>query len=105
MTKPDVTLQPSKGIITQSAAQIFAAYITAGRVKDDDADTWMKRSIREAVTIAKTVDASVQSDQELPDQGGQMLKESSVDSELPSEPAEGELFRTDVGEQPPDDNI
>jgi hypothetical protein len=33
-----------------------------------------------------------------------MLKESSVDSELPSEPTEGTLFRMDGDEQSPDDN-
>ena len=66
MTKPDVTLQPSKGIITQAAATIYAAFVAAGRVPDDQADAWIKRSIRDAISIARTVDVSVQSDAELP---------------------------------------
>jgi hypothetical protein len=66
MTKPDVTLQPSKGVVTQAAAQIFAAYVSCGRVKDDDTDEWIKRAIREVVTIARTVDASFRSDEEMP---------------------------------------
>lgn len=98
MTKPDITLQPSKGVVTQAAAQIYAAYIAAGRVQDDNGDEWLKRSIRDAVTIARTVDASVQSDEELPDQGEQPLRESSVESELPADPSEGELFPTKKSE-------
>jgi hypothetical protein len=78
MTKPDVTLQPSKGIVTQAAAQIYAAYVASERVPDDDVDTWLKRSIREAITIARIVDVSVQSDQELPDQSEQPLRGESL---------------------------
>jgi hypothetical protein len=66
MTKPDVTLQPSKGVVTQAAAQVFAAYVSSGRVKDEETDEWIKRAIREVVTIARTVDASFRSDQEMP---------------------------------------
>jgi hypothetical protein len=61
MSKPDITLQPSKGIISEAAARIYAGYVAAGRVKDEDAETWIKRSIREAIVIAKTVDASIES--------------------------------------------
>jgi hypothetical protein len=68
MTKPDVTLQPSKGVVTQAAAQIFAAYVAAGRVRDDETDDWIKRAIREVVTIARTVDASFRSDEEMPEE-------------------------------------
>ena len=92
MSKPDVTLQPSKGIITQAAAQIYAAYVTAGRLQNDDADQWIKRSIREAITIARVVDASVQSDEELPDQGEQPLRESSMEAERPTSSQPGDLF-------------
>jgi hypothetical protein len=66
MTKPDVTLRPSKGVLTSAAAQIYAAYIAAGQVEDDKVDDWIKRSIRESIAIARTIDASVQSDDELP---------------------------------------
>ena len=61
MSKPDITLQPSKGIISEAAARIYAGYVAAGRVKDEDAETWIKRSIREAIVIARTVDASIES--------------------------------------------
>jgi len=74
MTKPDVTLQPSKGVIAQAAAQIYAAHIIADQVAEEDADAWIKRSIREAVAIARTIDASVQSDDELPStEGGEVV--------------------------------
>ena len=64
MTKPDITLEPSKAVVSNMAAQIYAAYITRGAVKDGEEASWMQRSIREAVRIAKTVDASVESDDE-----------------------------------------
>jgi|GEM_PF-657106 len=61
MSKPDITLQPSKGIISEAAARIYAGYIAAGLVKDEDVSAWIKRSIREAIIIAKTVNASIES--------------------------------------------
>lgn len=66
MTKPNLTLQPSKGVVTQAAAQVYAAYVAAGRVKDEDADDWMKRAIREVYAIARAVDSSFYSDNEMP---------------------------------------
>lgn len=66
MSKPNITLRPSKAIITQAAAEVYAAYIAAGRVEDFETEEWIKRSIREAFTIAKTVDASFSSDNEMP---------------------------------------
>jgi hypothetical protein len=101
MTKPDVTLQPSKGVITQAAAQIYAAYVAVGRVQGDNSDQWIKQAIRDAIAIARTIDASVQSDEELPDQGEQPLRESSIDAELPSDPSEGGLLRPKENEDSP----
>jgi hypothetical protein len=91
MAKPDVTLQPSKGVVTQAAADIFAAYIAAGHV-NGQSDEWIKRAIREAIIIARTVDTTVQSDEELPATGEDNLRESSIDAELPSDPADDELL-------------
>jgi hypothetical protein len=82
MVKPDVTLQPSKGIVAQAAAQIYAAYIAAGHVKaDEEAEALLKRAIREAITIARTVDTAVQSDKELPEEGDTTLRHSSLETE------------------------
>jgi hypothetical protein len=61
MSKPDITLQPSQRVISDAAARIYAAYVTAGRVKDDDVETWIKRSIREAAAIAKAIGACIES--------------------------------------------
>ncbi len=61
MSKPDITLQPSKGIILEAAARIYAGYIAAGLVKDEEVKPWIQRSIREAIVIARTVDASIDS--------------------------------------------
>ncbi len=64
MAKPYVSLKPTEQTITAAAAQIYAAYITAGRVEDGQEKLWMDRAIREAIRIGRVVDESVQSDGE-----------------------------------------
>ena len=83
MARPNVTLQPSKSTLTAAAAQIYAAYIASGRVQDDDVDTWIERCVREAVAIARKIDGSVQSDEELPDNGKQRLRRVPEDEDAP----------------------
>ena len=61
MSKPEITLEPSQGVLSAAASRIFAAYVAAGRVKDDDVASWIKRSIREAVAIAKIIGTSIES--------------------------------------------
>lgn len=65
MKKPSLSLQPSEGIVVRSAAQIYAAYITAGHIKKGTEQEWIERSIREAFLIARLTDEAVQSDTEL----------------------------------------
>lgn len=62
MTKPDITLEHSKAVVCDMASRIFAAYIVRGEVKDGEESNWMERSIREAVKIAKTINASIESE-------------------------------------------
>jgi hypothetical protein len=76
MPRPNVTLQPSKRTVTMAAAQIYSAYIAAGWMqKEEDVRGWIDRSIHEAIAIARSVEASVQSDEELPDEGQPRLRE------------------------------
>jgi hypothetical protein len=65
MTKPKLSLQPSEAIIAESAAIIYAAYVTIGRVPENQEQRWIERSIREAVLIARLTDEAVHSDTEL----------------------------------------
>ncbi len=65
MAKPYVTLQPTEKVIAAAAARIYAAYIIAGRVNNDNQQEWIDRSIEEAITIARKTDATIQSDEEL----------------------------------------
>jgi hypothetical protein len=81
MSKPDITLQPSQRVISDAAAQIYAAYVAAGRVKDDDVEMWIKRSIREAAAIAKTIGASFESHDSL---GGERAAIAGTVGEPPS---------------------
>jgi hypothetical protein len=64
MTKAYVSLQPSEGMIFQSASTIYAAYVSAGKVADEEVGKWMKRAIREAVAIAQAIDEAIISDDE-----------------------------------------
>ncbi|MBD3675809.1 MAG: hypothetical protein HUJ26_20060 [Planctomycetaceae bacterium] len=51
--------EPTEAIITQVAGQIYAAYISTGKVIEGSEAEWMTRSIREALRIARTVDDRV----------------------------------------------
>ena len=65
MEKPTLSLQVSEGIVVQSAARIYAAYITSARVEEGHEMKWIHRSIREAYTIARLTDDAIKSDNEL----------------------------------------
>lgn len=65
MKKSYLTLQPTETALLNAASGIYAAYISAGRVADGQEDVWMKRSIQEAVRIARTIDEAVQADKEV----------------------------------------
>jgi hypothetical protein len=65
MAKPYLALQQSEGVIVQSAARIYAAYIAAGRVPEGSEQEWMDRSIREALRIARVTDETIQADGEM----------------------------------------
>ncbi len=76
MPRPNVTLQPSKRTVTLAAAQIYAAYVAAGWVqKEEHPNHWIERSVQEAIVMARQVDLSVQSDDELPDEGKPRLRD------------------------------
>ena len=56
MARIKLSLQPSEAAVSQSAARIYAAYISAGRVQEGHEEHWMKRSVREAIWIARVTD-------------------------------------------------
>ena len=64
MSKPYISLQPSEAVVFQAAAQMYASYVVAGLVPDGAAEAWMKRAIRDAVMMARSVDDAIQSDDE-----------------------------------------
>ena len=65
MSKPKLSLEPSEGIVVQAAANIYAAYISAGKVDAGKEKDFIVKSIREAVVLAQMTDTYVQSDYEL----------------------------------------
>ncbi|MBL6725345.1 MAG: hypothetical protein ISQ09_09670 [Rubripirellula sp.] len=58
-------LQNSESVVVAAAAQIYSAYIAAGRVADGSEDQWMTRSIKEAIKIAMATDDAIISDDEI----------------------------------------
>lgn len=64
MAKTALTLHPSESVVVRAAANIYAAYIAAGKVPEGQAEEWMKRSIQEALFIARTADDLIVSDNE-----------------------------------------
>jgi len=64
VAKQALSLQPSESVVVRAAADIYAAYIIAGRVPEGDEKKWMERSIQEALWIAVTADDAIVSDNE-----------------------------------------
>ena len=65
MEKLTLTLQPTEAVVFTASANIYAAYIAAGQVPPGQEQEWMERAIRDALLIAKRVDESIQSDEEM----------------------------------------
>jgi hypothetical protein len=65
MAKLTLTLHPSEAVVVRAAAQIYAAYITTGRVKEGSEKEWMQRSLDEALWLARTGDDMIHSDNEM----------------------------------------
>mgnify|MGYP001027537209 CR=1 FL=1 len=63
-------LQHSESVVLQVAAQLYSAYVIAGRVGEGDEAAWMERSIRDAISLAEATDAAVISDDEIAGQQG-----------------------------------
>ena len=63
-------LQHSESVVLQAAAQLYSAYLIAGRVKECDETAWRERSISEAISMAAATDAAVISDDEISGQQG-----------------------------------
>ena len=81
MSKSFLTLQPSEGIVVQAAAQIYAAYIQSGQVGSGQEAEWMKKSIKEAMQLAKAIDELVVSDDD----------ESDAEEQVPEPPSRGDI--------------
>jgi hypothetical protein len=60
------SLQPSEAAVFKCASHIFAAYICAGKVTDENKKEYQKIAIRDAVRIGQIVEKSIESDDELP---------------------------------------
>jgi hypothetical protein len=54
-----LNLEAGEAIVVTAAAQIYAAYISAGRVQDGTEAGWIARSVDEALAIAKRTDERV----------------------------------------------
>jgi hypothetical protein len=65
MQKPKLSLEPSEGIVVQAAANIYAAYISAGKVPAGKEKDFIVKSIQEATTLAQMTDKYIQSDYEM----------------------------------------
>ena len=65
MQKNKVSLQVSECAVFRVAGNIYAAYLTAGKVSEGDEKKWMDRALTEAIKLAQMSDARVQSDSEL----------------------------------------
>lgn len=60
------SLQPSEMAVLAGASQIFAAYISAGKVTEENKNDYYKIAIKDAIRIGQIVEKSIESDDELP---------------------------------------
>ena len=60
------SLQPSEMAVFKSAAQIFAAYVSSGKVTEENKNDYYKIAIQDAIKIAAIVEKNIESDDELP---------------------------------------
>ncbi len=54
----------SESVVVVAASQIFAAYISAGKVNDSNEEQMLLKSIRTAIKLADKADTLVKSDKE-----------------------------------------
>ena len=59
------SLQPSETAIFQAAANIFASYIAAGQVTDENQAEMMKKAIAASISMAQYVEDIIISDNEM----------------------------------------
>ena len=59
------SLQPSEMAIFRAAADIYAAYVAANQVRDENTADMMKKAISAAIAIGRHVEKVVQSDDEM----------------------------------------
>ena len=59
------SLQPSETAIFQAAANIFASYIAAGQVTDENQAEMMKKAIAASISMAQYVEDVIISDNEM----------------------------------------
>jgi len=64
VSKNVIKLKPSEQAILGAAATIYAGYTTAGRVAEGNEKDWLRRSLKEAIRLAKLTDDSIQADGE-----------------------------------------
>lgn len=64
MTKHFITLKPSEQAVLGAAATIYAGYTTANKIPEGEEKTWLRRALKEAISLAKLTDDSIQADGE-----------------------------------------
>ena len=76
------SLQPSEMAVFKCASQIFAAYISSGKVTEQNRNDYYKIAIRDAIRIAHIVEKSIQSDNELPPSKQKSTRASAATKKL-----------------------
>ena len=59
------SLQPSETVIFQAAVNIYASYIVAGNVTDENQATKMKEAISASISMARHVENIIESDAQI----------------------------------------
>ena len=60
-----LSLQESEAAVLQAASRFFAAYLITGAVTDQNRETYLQKSVKDALDIALKIDQKLVSDDEL----------------------------------------
>ncbi len=64
MSQTFLNMQPSETAVAHCAARIYSAYIASGKVVQGQEMDWIRKAVGEAIALAQTTDAAIQSDDE-----------------------------------------
>lgn len=98
MSKPEVNLKPTEMAIVQSAAQLYAAYVTAGRVEEGKETEWMERALKDVMKFARAVEGVADTDSGTETQAPSAAEAAPAKQAPPADPGGSAPHKVEPGQ-------